>query len=174
MDRSSDTIDLEAYRAFLEQKIAVAASRGLPCSPDEIATHLSDGRPMKPHIAPMVSWCVNGGQRAIFANFGLHKTMMQLEKHLPAAAFALDEQRAAALLEGYLSGDGHLVVDRLRWMASSVSRDLLLGIALLVQRVPARAGGRGGGSVPLRPARPRTRRGARSVTDIIITKGDLK
>ena len=73
------SVDPDAYRAFLEQKITVATSRGLDCTPDEITTHLADGRPMKPHIAPMVSWCVNGGQRAIFANFGLHKTMMQLE-----------------------------------------------------------------------------------------------
>lgn len=72
-------VDLDAYRAFLEQKIAVAQSHGLPCSPVDVATHLADGRAMKPHIAPIVSWCINGGQRAIFANFGLHKTMMQLE-----------------------------------------------------------------------------------------------
>jgi len=56
-------------------------------------------------------------------------------KHLPPVAFVLDEARAAQLLAGYLSGDGHFRIDRGRWMASSVSRDLLLGVALLVQRV---------------------------------------
>ena len=42
---------------------------------------------------------------------------------------------AKALLDGYLSGDGHFREDRQRWMASSVSRNLLLGLAILVQRV---------------------------------------
>lgn len=55
-------------------------------------------------------------------------------KHLPSEAFTLPIDQARALLDGYLSGDGHLLEDRQRWMASSVSRDLLLGLALLAQR----------------------------------------
>lgn len=56
-------------------------------------------------------------------------------KRLPPEAFSLEDVRAAELLGGYLSGDGHYRENRQRWMASSVSRDLLLGIAVLVQRV---------------------------------------
>lgn len=36
---------------------------------------------------------------------------------------------------GYLSGDGHMVTERDRWMASTVSRKLALGVAMLAQRV---------------------------------------
>ena len=68
-------------------------------------------------------------------------------KHLPPEAFLLDEANAASLLNGYLSGDGHLVAERDRWMATSVSRDLLLGLSMLVQRVH--------GTIPsLRAGRP--------------------
>lgn len=56
-------------------------------------------------------------------------------KHLPPEAFTLPVEQATALLDGYLSGDGHFLPDRQRWMASSVSRALLLGIAALAQRV---------------------------------------
>jgi len=56
-------------------------------------------------------------------------------KRLPGAAFSLDKERAESLLDGYLSGDGHYNEDRKRWYATSVSRELLLGIAFLFQRV---------------------------------------
>ena len=56
-------------------------------------------------------------------------------KHLPPEAFMLQSRFAEAILSGYLSGDGHFCADRGRWMASSISRDLLLGIAMLAQRV---------------------------------------
>ncbi len=56
-------------------------------------------------------------------------------KHLPPEAFSLPTEQAAALLDGYLSGDGCFLAERRRWMASSISRELLLGIAFLVQRV---------------------------------------
>jgi hypothetical protein len=56
-------------------------------------------------------------------------------KHLPPCAFTLPKEQAEALLAGYLSGDGHFLKSRRRWMASSVSRALLLGVAALAQRV---------------------------------------
>jgi hypothetical protein len=56
-------------------------------------------------------------------------------KHLPPEAFTLPTDLARALLDGYLSGDGHLVPERMRWMATSVSRELLLGMVVIVQRV---------------------------------------
>ena len=53
-------------------------------------------------------------------------------KHLAASALALDSGRAGALLDGYLSGDGHDngTVER----ASTTSKALALGIALLAHR----------------------------------------
>lgn len=56
-------------------------------------------------------------------------------KHLPAAAFTLPKMQALALLTGYLSGDGHFNAERGRWMASTVSKALALGVAMLAQRV---------------------------------------
>jgi hypothetical protein len=55
-------------------------------------------------------------------------------KHLPPEAFTLPTPAARALLDGYLSGDGHLVPGRMRWMATSVSRPLLMGLSMLVLR----------------------------------------
>lgn len=56
-------------------------------------------------------------------------------KRLPAVAYTLPADQAGALLDGYLSGDGHYLPDRRRWTASSVSKELMLGIAYLAQRV---------------------------------------
>lgn len=56
-------------------------------------------------------------------------------KRIPACGLSLDAESAAHLLAGYLSGDGHKVPGRERWMASSISRELCLGVAMLAQRV---------------------------------------
>jgi DNA modification methylase len=69
----------EAYRSFLEAKIATPQAAGFPCELDEVRSHLTDGRPMKDHVRHIVRWAVQGGRRGIFASFGLHKTMIQLE-----------------------------------------------------------------------------------------------
>lgn len=55
-------------------------------------------------------------------------------KLLPAEALALDIEKSEALLSGYLSADGHFVKQYQRWTASSVSRPLLLGMAMIAQR----------------------------------------
>lgn len=59
-------------------------------------------------------------------------------KRLPGYAFCLDEFYARALIEGYLSGDGHLGqygdAAEPHWLASSVSRELAYGLALIAQR----------------------------------------
>jgi len=76
---SSASDDLHPdYRAFLEAKIPLAMPAGLPCSLDDVPDVLADGRPMKPHIRHIVRWAVEGGRRALFESFGLHKTMQQL------------------------------------------------------------------------------------------------
>lgn len=56
------------------------------------------------------------------------------EKHLPPEAFTLSPELAKSLLDGYLSGDGHYNESRDRWSASSVSRELLMGLAFVIQR----------------------------------------
>ena len=56
-------------------------------------------------------------------------------KHLPAEALSLDLDKSTALLAGYMSADGHYVEKYRRWTASSVSRPLLLGMAMVAQRV---------------------------------------
>ncbi|MGH2478153.1 MAG: DNA methyltransferase [Ktedonobacteraceae bacterium] len=55
-------------------------------------------------------------------------------KRVPVEALALCPEKAEALLSGYLSADGHYVAKYDRWTASSVSRPLLLGMALVAQR----------------------------------------
>lgn len=70
---------------------------------------------------------------------GLRAALLQCgrgadNKQLPAWAMSLPPDDAKSLLDGYLSGDGCFVESKQRWMASSVSKPLLLGLAMLVQR----------------------------------------
>jgi hypothetical protein len=55
-------------------------------------------------------------------------------KHLPPEGYTLPAAQAKAMLDGYLSGDGHYLADRDRYTASSVSKELLLGMSILAQR----------------------------------------
>lgn len=61
------------YEDFLKSKIKISKPAGFEVSLDEISTKL------KPHNRLMVKWLVEGGKRACFASFGLHKTVTQLE-----------------------------------------------------------------------------------------------
>ena len=61
------------YRAFLESKIKLAEPSGMDVLPQDIHPLL------KPHQRDIVRWCVKGGRRAIFASFGLGKSVMQIE-----------------------------------------------------------------------------------------------
>lgn len=61
------------YHEFLEQKIDVAPLVGLDVQADQISSAL------KPHQRDSVLWALRGGRRALFAAFGLGKTVMQLE-----------------------------------------------------------------------------------------------
>jgi DNA modification methylase len=63
----------EAYLKLLESKIVIAQDYGTAIEPTEISEKLL------PHQKDIVHWAVSGGRRAIFASFGLGKTMMQLE-----------------------------------------------------------------------------------------------
>ncbi len=61
------------YLNFLKSKIVIAKESGFVISPDEVNPIL------KPHQRDGVVWAVRGGRRAIFAKFGLGKTLQQLE-----------------------------------------------------------------------------------------------
>lgn len=61
------------YQAFLENKIVAAEKYGVDIYPNQLSDILL------PHQATIVPWCISGGRRAIFASFGLGKTLMQLE-----------------------------------------------------------------------------------------------
>ena len=63
------------YTDFLRQKIRMAQFNGFDVPLESVNPHL------KPHTRDIVRWAVQGGQRAIFASFGLHKTATQLEIH---------------------------------------------------------------------------------------------
>jgi len=66
------------YRAFLEAKAPMAQPEGLPCTIDEIPTHLATGDEIKPHQRAIVRWAIEGGRRALFEAFGLGKSIQQL------------------------------------------------------------------------------------------------
>jgi DNA modification methylase len=61
------------YLDFLRAKVAVAAERGFAIDDAEINPILL------PHQRAIVRWAIAGGRRAIFAAFGLGKTVIQLE-----------------------------------------------------------------------------------------------
>lgn len=61
------------YREFLESKIDVAPASGLQAAAEDLSPVL------KPHQRDSVLWALTGGRRALFAAFGLGKTVMQLE-----------------------------------------------------------------------------------------------
>lgn len=66
-------MDNTDYLDFLRGKIKLAACDGFDVDLDEINPLL------KPHQRDIVRWAVQGGNRAIFAAFGLGKSVMQIE-----------------------------------------------------------------------------------------------
>lgn len=64
---------MKTYEQFLREKVKLAAFTGFDVDPAEINPAL------KPHTRDIVRWMVKGGNRAVFASFGLHKTATQLE-----------------------------------------------------------------------------------------------
>lgn len=63
----------ESYRDFLEAKKCVAPKLGFDAPVGAVNPR------MKPHCRVLVPWMLQGGRRALFTAFGLHKTVMQLE-----------------------------------------------------------------------------------------------
>lgn len=61
------------YADFLRQKIKLASYKGFSVQPEALHERLF------PHQRDIVRWAVLGGNRAIFASFGLGKSVMQCE-----------------------------------------------------------------------------------------------
>lgn len=61
------------YKDFLKNKMIVADSFGFDVNRDSLSEVLMD------HQKDIVQWALSGGRRAVFASFGLGKTIMQLE-----------------------------------------------------------------------------------------------
>ncbi|WP_291141851.1 DNA methyltransferase [Hydrogenophaga sp.] len=61
------------YEEFLRGKVKLASFNGFDVPTDAVNPAL------KPHTRDIVRWAVKGGNRAVFASFGLHKTATQLE-----------------------------------------------------------------------------------------------
>ena len=61
------------YQAFLTDKLTFSAFYGHEITDNDIHPSLY------PHQRTIVQWAVHGGRRAIFARFGLGKSVMQLE-----------------------------------------------------------------------------------------------
>lgn len=64
---------MEKYIDFLENKIVVAENYGTTID------HILLSNVLLPHQKVIVPWCIEGGRRAIFASFGLGKSVIQLE-----------------------------------------------------------------------------------------------
>lgn len=64
---------MQDYSEFLQSKMVLAPKSGIRVEREEISAAL------KPHQRDAVQWAAEGGRRAIFAAFGLGKTVMQLE-----------------------------------------------------------------------------------------------
>lgn len=73
------------YSEFIANKRILAEKTGFDCEPEEVNPICKD------HQRDCILWMVNGGQRALFASFGLGKTLIQLE------AVRITRQKAGGL-----------------------------------------------------------------------------
>lgn len=64
---------MKTYLDFLRAKMKVAEATGFDVNDNDINPALA------PHTRAIVKWALQGGRRAIFAAFGLHKTATQIE-----------------------------------------------------------------------------------------------
>jgi len=64
---------LKQYEAFLRAKVPFSNDTGFDISPDMLNQRLN------PHQRAIVPWMLKGGCRAVFASFGLGKSILQLE-----------------------------------------------------------------------------------------------
>jgi hypothetical protein len=105
--------DLAEYEEFLGQKVAFERSFGFKVNPFDIHPILL------PHQRDIVQWAVQGGRRAIFAKFGLGKSVMQIEilrlilerGDIPADEMSGEEHIARALIVAPLGVRGEFIRD---------------------------------------------------------------
>lgn len=83
---------LKRYHAFLAAKVVVAKDEGIRVPPAALHPLLKD------HQREIVHWAVAKGRAAVFASFGLGKTMMQLEIARVVLEHEGDEARALIVL----------------------------------------------------------------------------
>lgn len=115
-----------SYHDFLAEKVRFDHACGIPTTADQVARWYPQ---LLPHQAAIAAWAITGGRRAIFANFGLGKTFMQLV----VAKSMLDLQPGgaahsgnAALITRY-SNPGELVYDPFGGLFTVPVRALHLG-----------------------------------------------
>jgi DNA modification methylase len=72
----------DAYLDFLRSKVPVSPATGFQVEPGDVNPRLPA------HARAIVPWLLHGGRRALFASFGLQKTVTQLETVRLAAAHA--------------------------------------------------------------------------------------
>ena len=63
-----------SYQDFLRKKLCLAENSGFDIDCAEVNSIA------KPHQKDLIAWAVKGGKRAIFADFGLGKTLIQLKR----------------------------------------------------------------------------------------------
>jgi DNA modification methylase len=66
-------MSIQNYEQFLKNKVIVSEDFGFTINEQDVSPSLM------PHQKDIVLWALNGGRRAVFASFGLGKSMMQLE-----------------------------------------------------------------------------------------------
>ncbi|MEN0072110.1 MAG: hypothetical protein AAGC63_14100, partial [Propionicimonas sp.] len=101
------------YTDLLTSKAQVADETGFPTvTADDVSPVL------KPHQRDAVLWAVRGGRRAIFASFGLGKTVMQLEAvRLTAASVGPDARGLIVCPLGVRQEFTHDAIHLLGWTA---------------------------------------------------------
>jgi len=72
------------YEDFLKSKVRIAQNEGFKIELEEINPTL------KLHNKLMVKWLVEGGRRACFASFGLHKTIFRFNTELKDTKLSLN------------------------------------------------------------------------------------
>jgi len=78
-EKPSTVQSIERYREFVRNKIVLAKEHGIAEVSSSDIHSLRAPWQWKPHEKDVITWACRGGRRAIFASFGLGKTMMQLE-----------------------------------------------------------------------------------------------
>ena len=112
----------QTYQDFLRSKVVIAQDSGIAISPDDLNPKLF------PHQRALAAWAIRGGNRAIFASFGLGKTVIQIQiletllrKQIDCATCKVP------LMEGRTNADEILIP-----IHANAGHELQLPIALIV------------------------------------------